>query len=202
VLGVNLAALAKKAKVLAPEIAETAEKTLALVEQLTNEIRTTSYLLHPPLLDESGLPAALSWYVRGLTERSGLEISVDISEHIERFPRELELMVFRLIQECVTNIHRHSGSKRAMIQILREPDRIVVEVRDEGKGMTPARLAQIQSNGSGVGIRGMRERLRRFNGEMKIDSNGAGTTIRVTIPVSETLGGIAKSATQTLESSI
>ncbi len=200
VLGVNLAALAKKAKVLAPEIAETAEKSQALVEQLTNEIRTTSYLLHPPLLDESGLPAALSWYFRGLKERSGLEISLDISKHIERFPRELELMVFRLIQECVTNIHRHSGSKRAMIQILREPDRIVVEVRDQGKGMPPERLAHIQSNGSGVGIRGMRERLRQFNGEMTIDSNGTGTTIRVTIPASKAAGGIAKSATQTLQS--
>ena len=100
----------------------------------------------------------------------------------------MELVVFRLVQECLTNIHRHSGSKSATIQIGREPDRVLVEVQDQGKGISPEKLAEIQSKGSGVGIRGMRERLRQFKGDMIIDSNSGGTTVVVTIPVAQQLG--------------
>jgi signal transduction histidine kinase len=183
VLGMNLAAIAKNAKRQAPEIAESVAKVLEMVQELTKEIRTTSYLLHPPLLDENGLPAALSWYIRGLSERSGLDIAFTISEEFGRLPRDLELVVFRLVQECLTNIHRHSGSKTATIQINRDSDRILIEVRDQGKGIPRDRLAQIEYGISSVGIRGMRERLRQFQGEMIFDSEGPGTTVVVTIPV-------------------
>jgi PAS domain S-box-containing protein len=183
VLGVLLSTIVQSARETTPEIAKSAEETQELVQQLTREIRTTSYLLHPPLLDENGLPAALSWFLRGLTERSGLDISFNISEEFGRLPRDMELAVFRLVQECLTNVHRHSGSKSAVIQIFRESDRVLVEVRDHGKGIPPERLAEIQSKGSGVGIRGMRERLRQFHGDMNIHSTGAGTTILVAIPV-------------------
>jgi PAS domain S-box-containing protein len=185
ILGMNLARLVQKAARSSPDIASEAENTQELVQQLHREIRTTSYLLHPPLLDESGLASALSWYIQGVSERSGIDIALNIPEDFGRLPRDMELVVFRLVQECLTNIHRHSGSKSATIKAKRDAEQVIVEVRDQGKGITPERLAEIQSQNSGVGIRGMRERLRQFRGEMSIHSNGSGTTILVTIPISE-----------------
>ena len=202
VLGINLAGLVERAKQRAPEIVQAAEETQQLVQELTKEIRTTSYLLHPPLLDESGLPAALSWYIRGLQERSGLDITFKISEEFGRFPREMELVAFRLVQECLTNVHRHSGSKSAIVQVVRESSKLLIEVRDQGKGISPEKLAEIKSKGSGVGIRGMRERLRQFHGEMMIESTGAGTTFFISIPVAKEERGLAQSARQTLASTV
>ena len=184
VLGMNLAQLVQKSGRTAPELATDAEAIQDMVQQLHRDIRTTSYLLHPPLLDESGLYSALSWYTQGLLERSGLEIALDISRDFGRLPRDIELVVFRLVQECLTNIHRHAESKTANIRIARENAQIVVEIQDRGQGMSPQRLAEIQSGGSGVGIRGMRERLSQFKGEMKIESDNTGTRISVSIPVS------------------
>src|ERR1700723_4416629 len=155
----------------------------SLVQDLSREIRTTSYLLHPPLLDESGLASALGWYIDGLRERSGIDITLAIPEEFGRLPHEVELVVFRLVQECLTNIHRHSGSKSASIEIAREGESVFIEVEDEGRGMSQERLAEIQSHGSGVGIRGMRERVRQFQGSMQIESSGSGTRISVTIPI-------------------
>ena len=185
VLAMNLSTLSRKAQEKAPELAESADEARELVHQLTSEIRTNSYLLHPPLLDEEGLQSAVSWYVRGLAERSGLDIAFKISEGFGRLPREMELAVFRLVQESLTNIHRHSGSKRAEIEIFRTPEQVLLEVRDEGKGISREKLADIQSRGAGFGIRGMRERARQFDGELTIDSNGQGTLFRVTIPMSK-----------------
>ncbi len=183
VLGMNLAKLVQKAGRIAPELSVDAEMTQEMVQQLHREIRTASYLLHPPLLDESGLHSALTWYIQGLVERSGLEINLAISEHFGRLPRDMELALFRLVQECLTNIHRHSGSKTASIQLDRDPVRVTINIQDAGRGMSPERLAEIQSGGSGVGIRGMRERLQQFDGEMKIESGAQGTRIFVTMPV-------------------
>jgi two-component system NarL family sensor kinase len=118
-----------------------------------------------------------------LSERSGLDVSLNISEQFGRLPQDLELVVFRLVQECLTNVHRHSGSKSAVVRVAREPDRILVEVRDRGHGIPPQKLALIETAGSGVGIRGMRERLRQFRGEMSIESSGEGTAVLVTIPL-------------------
>jgi PAS domain S-box-containing protein len=188
VLGMNLSTIVKALELRAPDIAKSAHETQELAQQLTQEIRTTSYLLHPPLLDENGLPAALSWYVRGLMERSGLEIALSISEGFGRLPSDMELLVFRLVQECLTNIHRHSGSKSAAIEIGRESSRVFVQVRDHGKGISAEKLAEIQSRGSGVGIRGMQERLRQFQGTMKIESTSEGTATIVTIPVDQESG--------------
>jgi signal transduction histidine kinase len=139
-----------------------------LVEQLHREIRTASYLLHPPMLDENGLAPALSWYVPGLAERSGLEIKLDITKEFGRLAGDMELVVFRLVQECLTNIHRHSGSRTASIGIMRDDDAVTVEVRDQGQGIPPEKLIEMQSSGSGVGIRGMRERLRHFSGKLTL----------------------------------
>ncbi len=187
VLGLNVAQIAEEARQVAPALGRHAEEIQELVQQLHQEIRTTSYLLHPPLLDEAGLSSALNWYVQGLAERSGLETNLDIPEDLERFPREMELVIFRLVQECLTNIHRHSGSKTASIRIARGRDQVTVEIQDKGRGMSPQRLAEIQSGGSGVGIRGMRERLRQFEGILTIESNEAGTQVSVTIPHTQTV---------------
>jgi PAS domain S-box-containing protein len=183
VLGMNVARLVTDIKQGAPELAKHVEETQYLVQHLNQEIRTTSYLLHPPMLDESGLSAALDLYVRGLAERSGLGVNLSISEQFGRLPPDMELTVFRIVQECLTNIHRHSGSKIAGIRVVRQPDSISVEVRDQGKGMPAERLAEIQLEGSGVGIRGIRERLRQFKGQMTIESDCSGTRILVSIPI-------------------
>ena len=182
VLGISLAQLAQKAGRNAPEIASDAEQIQETVQQLHREIRTTSYLLHPPLLDENGLYSAVSWYVQGLQERSGLRIDLDIPKDFGRLPGEMELVLFRLVQECLTNIHRHSESKTAAIRIARESNQVTLDIRDEGKGMSGVRLAEIQAGLSGVGIRGMRERLSQFEGKMNIESDSSGTKVFVIIP--------------------
>ena len=189
VLGMNVAQLAQKTGRAAPELATETETIQEMVQQLHRDIRTTSYLLHPPLLDESGLYSALSWYTQGLVERSSLEIKLDISPEFGRLPGDMELVVFRLVQECLTNIHRHSGSKTANIRIARERGQVVVEIQDHGQGMSAQRLAEIQSVRSGVGILGMRERLSQFKGEMRIESDSTGTRIMVSIPVSKGAAG-------------
>jgi signal transduction histidine kinase len=139
--------------------------------------------LHPPLLDESGLYSAISLYLQGLRERSPLEVRFEISEQFGRLPSELEIVIFRLVQESLTNIHRHSESKTASIRIDRESNQITLDVRDQGKGMSSERMAEIQSGRSGVGIGGMRERLRQFEGTMNIESDSSGTRIFATIPL-------------------
>jgi PAS domain S-box-containing protein len=183
VLSMNLAQLVERAGVNSPELSGDAERIQEIVQQLSREIRTASYLLHPPLLDEAGLSSALEWYIQGLSERSGLEIKLDVPKQIGRLPRDMELAVFRLVQECLTNIHRHSGSKTAAIRLTRQQEVLTINIQDAGKGMSPARLAEIQSRGSGVGILGMRERLRQFHGNMKIKSGPTGTYVQVTIPI-------------------
>jgi two-component system sensor histidine kinase UhpB len=182
-LGMQLARISEDAKKNPAQIAKDIEDAEGLVQHLTQEIRTTSYLLHPPMLDEVGLSSALSWYVQGLAERSGLEIDLKVSENVGRLPSDMELLIFRLVQESLTNIHRHSGSKTAQIRIEREESAAHVKVEDQGKGMSPERLAEIQSEGTGVGIRGMRERVRHFRGDLVIESNGSGTTIYATLPL-------------------
>ena len=183
VLGINLAQVIQEAGRKAPDVAAKIEPIQETVQQLHREIRTTSYLLHPPLLDESGLYSAVSWYVQGLQERSGLEVRLDIAEDFGRLPRDMELVIFRLVQECLTNIHRHSESKTASIRIVRDSKQITLDIRDQGKGMTPERLAAIQSGRSGVGIRGMLERLRQFKGALKVESESSGTCVFATIPI-------------------
>jgi len=183
VLGMNLAQLVRRAEGVAPELAREGKEIEAMVQQLHREIRTTSYLLHPPLLDESGLASALNWYVEGLAERSDVVITLDVADNVGRLPSDMELAIFRLVQECLTNIHRHSGSKTALIRVVCEGEIVRTEVRDHGKGISPERLLDIQSRGSGVGIRGIRERIRQFHGEMKIESHGSGTSVIVSIPM-------------------
>ena len=166
-----------------PLLAETLEDTQNLVQQLNKEIRTTTYLLHPPLLDENGLPQAIQWYMRGLMERSGLQIELDIAEDFGRLPADLELAVFRIVQESLTNIHRHSGSKTATIRLSRGLDNVLLEIQDQGTGISGEKLAAIKEQRTGVGITGMRDRVRHLKGEMDIQSSSTGATIMVTFPL-------------------
>jgi PAS domain S-box-containing protein len=184
-LGMSLAQAAKYGNQDPPRFAKCMDESEELVQQLSQEIRTMSYLLHPPLLDETGLSEALRWYIQGLADRSGLEIALIIPEDFDRLPREMELVMFRLVQECLTNIHRHSGSKKAVIQIARDADRLALDVQDEGAGISPEKLAAIEKQGSGVGIRGMRERVRHVGGNMHIDSNAGGTKISFQFPLAQ-----------------
>ena len=181
-LGMNVAQLAEHAKHSPAQLAEDVKVAQDLVQHLTQEIRTTSYLLHPPMLDESGLSYALRWYVQGLAERSELDIDLKIAENFERLSPEMEVAIFRLVQECLTNVHRHSGSKNALIRVVCEAGKIYVEVQDHGRGMSQERFAEVQSHGTGVGIRGMRERVRQVHGELTIESSALGTKILATFP--------------------
>ena len=166
-----------------PPFANAIQESQELVQDLSKEIRTMSYLLHPPLLDENGLSGALRWYVQGLTERNGLNVHLAISEDFGRLPSEMELTLFRIVQECLTNIHRHSGSNTARIRLSHDSENVFLEIQDEGKGLSPEKLARVRAQRAGVGITGMQERVRHFKGVMNIESNGHGTKVSCSLPV-------------------
>ena len=181
-LSISIARIKEDAKGDPAQLSARIKEARDLVQHLSDEIRTTSYLLHPPMLDEMGLSYAIGWYIDGLRERSGLSVEVNITDDLGRLAPEIELAIFRLVQECLTNIHRHSESKTAVIRIARDSDKIYAEVQDHGKGIPPERLAGIQSQGVGVGIRGMRERVRQSHGDLTIDSNALGTKVTAVFP--------------------
>jgi two-component system, NarL family, sensor kinase len=153
----------------------------ALTEELTRQIRTMSYLLHPPLLDEAGLESALRWYVEGFSQRSNIAVDVRASENLGRLPSDVEIALFRVVQESLTNVHRHSGSRAANVHIARDAERVVLEIRDEGKTVQTGK----KMFAPGVGILGMRERVRQLGGRLEIHSDEAGTVIRALVPLTE-----------------
>ena len=165
---------------------EILSETVALVRKVEDEIRTLSYILHPPLLDEFGLRSALNWYAEGFSKRSGIKTNFQISEGFGRIGRDAELVLFRVLQECLTNVQRHSGSSVADVRICRSSDRVVLEVQDYGKGLPP----ELFEHGSedwlgsvGVGMRGMRERLQQLAGSLDLRSDSSGTLVRATVPL-------------------
>jgi PAS domain S-box-containing protein len=183
VLSMQITKLGSDAEQHPHQVRAVARELQGMVEQLTQEIRTTSYLLHPPTLDECGLSSALGWYAEGLAQRSGLEIHLEIQEDFERLPSETELAIFRFVQECLTNIHRHSESKSATIRLGRDAEKISVEVQDRGKGMSRERLSEVRSRSTGLGVRGMQERIRQLRGEFVIESNSLGTKVSAVLPI-------------------
>jgi signal transduction histidine kinase len=155
-----------------------------LINDLSNQVRTIAHLLHPPLLDEVGLASGLRLFLEGFGERSKIKVTLEIPNNFERLPQELETAIFRVVQECLTNIHRHSGSRVAAIRVAREGNEVKLEVRDQGKGM-PARPngASHTHRRMGVGIQGMRERITQLGGRFEIRSGKKGTTVVASVPV-------------------
>ena len=192
-VGQMLAALAMNLSAVNSDIerltntANAVSSSMNMVQEMTKEIRTISYLLHPPLLDEAGLDSALRWYIEGFAERSNIQVELDFPEDFGRLSRELETAIFRTVQECLTNIHRHSESPTAKIRLARNGAEVHVEVEDEGKGIPPEKHYEVASPGTpGVGIRGMRERLRQLGGSLEIHSNGKGTLVKARLPMGST----------------
>ncbi|HKN15504.1 MAG TPA: sensor histidine kinase [Candidatus Sulfotelmatobacter sp.] len=157
-----------------------------LADQAIGEIRTMSYLLHPPLLDEVGFACAAEWYIEGFAKRSGIEINADIVNSHARLPKRIEMVLFRVLQESLTNVHRHSGASKASIQFQHGENAVILEVRDFGKGIPEERLQLLSGlgAGTGVGLAGMRERLLELNGRLEIESDTHGTTMRAIVPFS------------------
>lgn len=167
------------------EAQQTLDQSLALIDQASREIRTMSHLLHPPLLDEVGLDSALRWYIEGFSERSKITVRTEMATGFsDDLPRELALSVFRIVQESLTNIHRHSESPTAFVKIDRAPGKITLSVEDQGKGIPIDVQAKISSGEIvGVGLRGMRERIRQFDGQLEFHSSPKGTRIVAILPV-------------------
>ncbi|HTX16923.1 MAG TPA: PAS domain-containing protein [Candidatus Baltobacteraceae bacterium] len=155
---------------------------IELTEAAAREVRTVSYLMHPPLLDESGLGAALRWYATGFTDRSGIDVVLDLDDHLGRQSQEIETTLFRMVQEALTNVHRYSGSRKAWIHVKNANRKICVEVRDEGRGLKVDKTST-KAVPLGVGIAGMRERVEQLGGIFEIESApGRGTLLRATLP--------------------
>jgi len=152
----------------------------AIIEQCQRELRTLAYQLHPPVLDEVGLAGAVQEYAAGYTQRSGITVTLDASPVLERLPVATELALFRVVQESLSNIHRHSGSPTAAIRLMRDAAEVILEVADQGRGM------RLRGDGTvanaGVGLAGLRERVRQLGGRFEIKSSGRGTTVRASVP--------------------
>jgi signal transduction histidine kinase len=155
----------------------------ALVEQCNRDIRTISHLLHPPLLHELGLKRTVESYIEGFAARSGIVTTLDMASDFGRLPAEIEIALFRVVQESLGNIHRHSGSTIAAIRIRRDARTVTLEIRDEGRGFPTGRRKRITEISVGVGIAGMRERLRQVGGQLEIESSDRGTTVRAIVPL-------------------
>jgi signal transduction histidine kinase len=159
-----------------------------LTDQALEEIRTMSYLLHPPLLDEVGFACAAEWFIEGFAKRSGINIKAEIANSRARLPKRVEIALFRVLQESLTNVLRHSGASEASIRFQHDAEAVVLEVRDFGKGITEERLRLLSgvSAETGVGLAGMRERLHELDGSLEIESDGNGTRMRATVPLCPT----------------
>jgi signal transduction histidine kinase len=165
-------------------------ESISLAEQAMTEIRTLSYLLHPPFLDETGLLSALRWYAAGFAKRSGITVDLDLPESFERLPLDTETALFRIVQESLINIHRHAGSETARIRLRRDAETLQLEIDDQGRGIPDDSLKDVMSGGGvvGVGIAGMSERIRQLGGRLEITSNHRGTTVRARLPLVKDAG--------------
>jgi signal transduction histidine kinase len=188
-LGQYLAALSINLDLIkssSPEVNQQLSEARETLQQCIQETRTLSYLLHPPLLDEMGLESAVRWYVEGFAQRSGIQVEL-VLDSMKRMPHITETMFFRVIQETLTNIHRHSGSRTADVRLQCSDGVAKLEVQDYGVGMSRDLLERFQTSGvgGGVGLAGMRERVNELGGKLHIHSNGRGTLVTVCLPFSE-----------------
>ena len=169
---------------LPPEAMAALSENAGLVKEVSREIRTMSHLLHPPLLDELGLLPALKWYVEGFSNRSHIAVNFNAPDDLGRLDSDVETAIFRVIQECLTNIHRHSGSASAMIAVSRDERKLQIIVQDKGKGIPAEKLDG--SGHLGIGLTGMRQRMVQLGGNLEVSSDGDGTTVRAILPMTIT----------------
>ena len=182
----NLSYLARDTSPLDERGRNAVTESRELIDSCIKEVRTLSHLLHPPMLDEVGLLPAIRWFVTGFSQRSGIDVKLDLPATLQRFPIELEIAIFRVVQEGLTNVHRHSGSPTAMVSLGVEDSQVHLKVIDHGRGIpSPALAARQEDSSIGIGLPGMRERTRQLGGKMEIDSSAEGTAIHVTLPLGE-----------------
>lgn len=183
-IAMNASILESEKSALSPRAAEALEDNAKLIQQASKDIRTVSYLLHPPLLDEVGLASALQWYLDGFAERSKMVAKLEVTPEMKRLSPDHELCLFRVAQECLTNIHRHSGSSAVHLKLTQEMGVVKLTVADEGIGINPDIYSKVQSGeGVGLGLRGMRERLRSLGGTLEIESSEKGTGVIASLPI-------------------
>lgn len=187
-LTMNLDVVGRASKTLDARSRRALAESRSLADQCAQEVRTFAYLLHPPLLDEAGLLSAVRWYAEGFAKRSGIHVAMDLGK-IERLPRPVETALFRVVQEALTNVHRHASTTTASIRLLTTADAVVLDIHDQGRGL---RDSQTRKNGAalpeealGVGIQGMRERIHQLGGTFDVESTDRGTTVCVRVPLSE-----------------
>jgi len=160
-----------------------------LAAETIREVRTISYALYPPMLEEAGLKSAIPWFLHGFMERSGVTTKLDIADDFPRQPREVELAIFRVLQESLTNVIRHSGSRAANIRVSMQGEVVKLEIADQGKGISPLVLEAL-NRGSlgelGIGLRGMRERIRQLGGALEVSSISGETIVRASVPCGKT----------------
>ena len=186
-LAMNLTPLESEAGRLSPGAVRAIQESLGLVDELSRELRTMSHLLHPPLLDEVGLSSALRQYLEGFSQRSKIKVDFECANDFGRLPEDVETAIFRVVQESLTNIHRHSGSPVASVRLSRSDHEVRLAVQDQGRGISPERRKAMDSGGvPGVGIRGMRERIRQLGGSLEINSDVRGTTVALRLAVPDT----------------
>jgi PAS domain S-box-containing protein len=195
-IGMNVSQVLKEKDRLTDAAVQCVFENRSLVEQATSEIRTVSYLLHPPMLDEIGLSSALPMYIEGFAKRSKLKVSFDVPEDLGRLPQDCELTLFRAVQECLTNIHRHSGSSTATVTLSCTGGEVQLEVKDSGRGIDEETIKNINAGVSaGVGMRGMLERIKSLHGRLMVHSNSNGTAVLVTLPMSQNAENRSAAAT-------
>lgn len=183
ILNMNLGRLSRSTNLNSLESAMVADSKV-IANDVSDEVRTISYLLHPPLLDDMGLPAALKWYVEGFSKRSGIATDLKLSRDFGRLPADCEIAVFRIVQESLTNIHRHSESRRATVRVTWDPEQVEVQIEDGGKGISPDQHADFAAGAAmGVGLGGMRERVAQLSGKLDLQSSNRGTLVRATLPL-------------------
>jgi PAS domain S-box-containing protein len=182
-ISMNIAVVAADTN-LSPQSRKAVSQNAELIGQISSEIRTISHLLHPPLLDEVGLASGVRWYLEQFAQRSNMKVELELAEDFGRLPSELETALFRLVQESLTNVHRHSESPTAKVRVNRFSNEVTLEVSDEGKGIPQEKIWEIEIGGaSGVGLSGMRERVRQLGGKFEIRSHGKGTVVSVRLPL-------------------
>ncbi|MGH9572648.1 MAG: ATP-binding protein [Candidatus Acidiferrales bacterium] len=191
IMNMNLGQLARSPNLNQRELA-VAIDAKALANNVSDQVRTISYLLHPPLLDDMGLPAALKWYVEGFSKRCGIRTHLELSRNFDRLPEDCEIAIFRIVQESLTNVHRHSAGASATVRVIWTPASVKVAIEDDGRGIPASKLRDFDRGAAmGVGLSGMRERISQLGGHLGVHSTDRGTTVSATLPLDAHSGVVA-----------